>query len=419
MEMEVNTEKMRNYAGKELEIKGKLEGVCTSLQICQRDLRTSMSSAASISVDRALSKTYSNLVELVGKMGQMSGVMNTISGIYENTEEGIEKGKPARENIEKAKNIDLKFPEEESAAKKNPVKKTEDGLSWTKKLLAAWNEWKYSSKNNKLGFWSSFSGVLSSLCKLYGSESEAEWWSNLAGYTGGSLSLGSKLFKVLRPLAEKYGSEGMRDSLKGLKTNDVPEELKNLGIAGNILGLSSAFLNAYYKGSDSVADFLQQCPGLINAGKNLVMDFKTFASSVEKNEYIKKVANPIVAALSMASYATGEIMKLSGDDHRLTADELADLLTDTGFAGAKSLLSASTFGIVDIDTESFTERIHKNQDAFLDIVMDMNISNQAKIFIVTSASPVIAAGLVGVSAQEMLGDFLGNIYQSARSVWAY
>ena len=79
MEMEVNTEKMRNYAGKELEVKGKLEGVCTSLQICQRNLRTNISSAASISVDRALSKTYSNLVELMGKVERMSGVMVTIS----------------------------------------------------------------------------------------------------------------------------------------------------------------------------------------------------------------------------------------------------------------------------------------------------------------------------------------------------
>lgn len=412
MEMDVNTRKMRNYANKELEAKGKLEGVCISLQTCQRNLRTDISSAASVSVDRALSKIYSNLVEMAGKIGQMSDVMVTISEIYENTEDGIEKGKPARENIEKAKNIDLKLAvEEESAAKK-----ASDGLSWIKKLLSAWN---HSGESDKLGFLSSFSGVLSSLCKLYGSESEAQWWSNLAGFTGGSLSFGGKLFKVLRPLAEKYGSAEMREGLKGLKEGSVPDELKNLGIAGDIFSFSSAFLNAYYKGSDSVADFLQQCPGVINSAKNLFIDFKKFVSGAEKKEYIKKVAEPIATLFSMAAYGTGEIMKLSSDDHSLTVDDVADLLLGTGLAGAKGMISGKTFGIVNVDTESLTERIHKNQDVFLESVMDLNISNEAKIFFVTAASPVIAAGLVGVSVQEMIGDSLGKAYQSFQSAWAY
>lgn len=412
MEIEVNTGRMRSYAGKELEVKGKLEGVCTSLQICQRNLRTELSSAASLSVDRALSRTYSNLVELAGKLGQMSDVMSTVSEIYENTEDGIEAGKPAKENIEKAKDFNLKLDlEKESAAKK-----ASDGLSWLKKLLSAAN---HSGENDKLGFLSSFFGVLSSLCNLYDSDSEAKWWSNLAGYTGSSLSLGGKLFKILRPLAEKYGSVEMIESLKGIEKGSIPEELKTFGTAGDIFSFSSAFLNAYYKGSDSVADFLQQCPGVISSGKNLLLDIKKFASAVKEDERIKKAIAPVVALINMGAYATGEVMKLSGDGHSLTVDEVADLLTDTGLVGAKSLLSDYTHGIVNVDTKSFSERFKKNQDAFLDEVMNLNISNQGKTLLVGATSPFIAAGLFGMTVQETAGNFFGNIYRSVRSAWAY
>ncbi len=96
MVIEVDTRKLKAYAGMEKDVARSLGRINDSLESCRRGLKDSLSSSATEAIDRAVSTAGIALGSIGSRIGKLSEALESAAGIYENTEKDISGNKPGR-----------------------------------------------------------------------------------------------------------------------------------------------------------------------------------------------------------------------------------------------------------------------------------------------------------------------------------
>lgn len=390
-EFEVKTDGLKSAVGQEQRMAGRMAALCQDLAECGAALDVSVNSEYA-AVKRAITGLGNRLSALSRQTYGLADALENICRTYEGTEREIS-GYTVRYNkIADAQN---------SVGSLN----ASDGLS----VLSKWIKVLNNEKDNP------YAKVLASLLStvtsgmgLSQSENLAQWFQKFMGFSGSTIGLGGKLKQPIEDLINKYGTNGAK---KWLQKNQsaFSKDMKGMGTIGGAVSFASEFYGAI-QDSDSFAAFLKNSDGWLSSGGSLVGDL----NGIEK-EGVKGTVNPIVAMLSMAGYAAGDIIELSTDGHPLTADEISGLCLGSGLTGVKTCVSQITFGLVDIDTERSKGIFNKNIAWTTDKICSFDIPTWQQATLGFAATPFVAIYSLGETFVDMgyqIGDdIMQGIYK--------
>lgn len=376
-EFEVKTGSLRSAVGQEQKMAGRLASLCGDLAECGKALDVSVNSEYA-AVKRAINGLGNRLSALSRQTYGLADALEKVYRAYEDTEREICGHTVSYNKIADAKNgVDSL--------------NVSDGLSALSKWIKALNDEKDNPYAKVLA---SLLSMITSGMGLSQSENLAQWFQKFMGFSGSTIGLGSKLKQPIEDLINRYGTNGAK---KWLQNNQsaFSKDMKGMGTIGGAVSFASEFYGAI-QDSDSFAAFLKNSDGWLSSGGSLVGDL----NGIEK-EGIKGTVHPIVAMLSMAGYAAGDIIELSTDGHPLTADEISALCLNTGLTGAKTCVSQITFGLVDIDTQRSKGIFDKNIAWTTDKICSFDIPTWQQATLGVVATPFVALYSLGETFVDM------------------
>lgn len=423
MDIQVNTAVLSACASKERAVKNKMESLNSQIQSCQSQLKRYLSSSAGRNIDSILSNISTRLSDSANRLNGMADVLDSISKMYSYTEKTLSEHKPAGEKIAGAKNYgsianvsgggsgggggsawgdDKDRPGggfRSAASKQNPNQETAEALDELGKIVKIAAE---GGDIEGLEALSSYLGLLSAAGSLSGTQDASELYKNLLGYSGDYLGFSSDVVKAAESVAEKYGSASLKIWMKENEGKDLfgAEGLKT---AGHMVSLIEKVYGACQDSSSS-AEFMKNISDDVSAAEKVAKDIAGYG---EKAEY--GTAVPVVALASMTLYAGGDLWEKG--QNGFTVQEVSDSMLGTASKGANAFTSAITFGLVEMDTDSFIDIVNKNVDKATDQIIADGGSLTSQVVRSIAWTPVVAAWSVAETYEAHKREVETKIYQ--------
>ncbi len=385
-----NYETMMNSAEKEL------RSIAGEIYSVRKNLRSGMLMKSYTSICRSIDNTKQSVENCRTKVGNLRTGAEKIETLYRNAENQLFdaiKGKSLiTEDVQNLGGGGSSFDSDDS-----DTQDLSDSMKWWSKLLKAAG-------------------------KITDGDSFGTIGSGLALFSGVLTVLGTDYTTYLEFLEDYIGTvkDAAGFSSKLLKLFDYDKAGGRIGTGSSFLGIVKEWIEGIQKSPDEA---LKNAGGLIDSAGDFTTGlysliypeyFKTLEASKGKTGvYLEKVGNvsAVCSLFTMASMAVGDVMSFTKDGD-YTWDEFVDTAWDVSFAGADSLISGLTYGVIDIDADAAIDTFQSNSKNMSQWISDTGLPLSAQVALGVVTAP---AGAL-VSAAEVVIDTLEDTVEKAANL---
>ena len=344
MECEVHPGKLKGIASNERDIAKGLNSISDELDKCCSNLEKCLSSKASYVINKAIKSVDGNLKVTAEKIGIMGNKLDTISEMYSCTEGAIA-GK-----MGDAKEVNDVVS---GSSEKNSSKGTKEALDEINKILKGGGE---ILDNKEYDALTAFLALVLGTVGVKDATDIGDLTDKMLGYSGSYLKFGSKVTSAIEKLVEKYGSEELQKWIKSNEGKDI-FGAKGLGTAGSMISLIEKSYKAA-NGNESWQGAVREFSDSTSDVMDLYADLMGLTEEA-KDVFKKGDGSGYAALFSIGLYALGNEKKHEGN---YTWQDVAELWMGSGMAGASSMISGASLGIVNLDTQGFIDHVNEHTD---------------------------------------------------------
>lgn len=246
---------------------------------------------------------------------------------------------------------------------------------------------------------------------------------NGAKITNSSLNVRDKYYTTLDFLQDNFDvGEGI------LKIRENKTGADRLGIIGKVISIFSELSKASER---TVSEQLKSSSKLIKDGGSMgkllykflpegrYEAFLSKGANGETIKYHKKLdaanINAIVALASGTCFAVGDVMERIKDGE-YNWEDLSATSRNTGIIMASSLVSSTTFGIVQLDAEKAMNNFDNSIKKYQDLINNTNAPTAAKVAMVVPGTVLATTEAVGMTVVDTLIDTRENVIEIGGSI---